>query len=63
MPINGKKNEIMKVLLIIVAVLVCVVFVFITLTYPGYNREMRAARARLLAHGRILTTDHGDIEY
>lgn len=35
----------------------------VALTYPRYHREMRSARARLLAGSRILKTDHGDIEY
>ena len=33
------------------------------MTYPRYHREMIATRARLLAGGTILETDHGDIEY
>lgn len=40
-----------------------VVAIFVALTYPRYHREMKAAKARLLAGGTILKTAHGDIEY
>jgi pimeloyl-ACP methyl ester carboxylesterase len=57
------KSRIMKVLLIIIAVLVCVAIVFFIMTYPSYYREMRGARDRLLAGSKVLKTDQGDIEY
>jgi pimeloyl-ACP methyl ester carboxylesterase len=49
--------------LFIVVILVCLITVFVMLTYPKYHREMRAAGDRLLASSNILNTDHGDIEY
>ena len=33
------------------------------LTYPRYRREMRSAKARLLARSQILETGQGDLEY
>ncbi len=47
----------------IVVILVCIIAVFVTLTYPKYHREMRAARDRLLTSSNIFKTDHGEIEY
>lgn len=49
--------------LIIGAIVIGITAVFIALTYPRYHREMRAAKARLLAGSEILKTDHGNIEY
>ncbi len=53
----------MKIWLIVVIVLVCIVFVFLVLTYPRYHREMRTARDRLSANSEILNTNLGEIEY
>ncbi len=53
----------MRILLIIIAILVCIVVGFILITYPGYHREMQGARDRLLAGSKVLKTDQGDIEY
>ncbi len=53
----------MKSFSIAIAVIAGVVAISIALTYPRYHREMKAAKARLLAGGTILKMDHGDIEY
>lgn len=53
----------MKTVLIIVAIVIGITAVFVASTYPRYHREIRAAKARLLAGSEILKTDHGDIEY
>jgi pimeloyl-ACP methyl ester carboxylesterase len=53
----------MKSLSIAIAVIAGVVAISIALTYPRYHREIEAAKARLLAGGTILKTEHGDIEY
>jgi pimeloyl-ACP methyl ester carboxylesterase len=53
----------MKIVVIIVALVIGITAVVVALTYPRYYREMRAAKARLLAGSEILKTDHGDIEY
>jgi len=37
--------------------------VFLALTYPRWHRELKVAKARLLAGSRILKTAHGEIEY
>ncbi len=52
-----------KMFSITIAISAGVVAILIALTYPRYQREMRSAKARLLAGGTILKTDHGDIEY
>jgi len=53
----------MKTLSIIVAILIVIISAIVIVTYPKYNREMRAAREHLKAESVILNTDQGDIEY
>jgi pimeloyl-ACP methyl ester carboxylesterase len=53
----------MKKRLIVLGVPIGIAAGFAALTYPRYHREMRAARARVLAGSRIFKTGHGDIEY
>ncbi len=53
----------MKLLWTTIAVIVGIAVIFIALTYPRYHREMKTAKARLLAGGTIIKTDNGDIEY
>ncbi|HWQ56880.1 MAG TPA: alpha/beta hydrolase [Bryobacteraceae bacterium] len=48
---------------ITIAVIAGAAAISIALTYRPYHREMKAAKARLLACGTILKTDHGDVEY
>ncbi len=47
----------------ILAILVALAAAFVALTYPRCHREIRAAKTRLLAGSRILTAQHGDLEY
>lgn len=53
----------MKAFSVTLAVAAGVAAVLIALTYPRCHREMKAARARLLAGSTVLKTDHGDVEY
>lgn len=48
---------------IMIAIIAGALGIFVALTYPGYSREMNAAKARLLAGSRILKTEHGEVEY
>jgi pimeloyl-ACP methyl ester carboxylesterase len=53
----------MNPFLIVTAGTIAFAAAFVALTYPRYHREMRAAKARLVAGSRILNTPHGEIEY
>ena len=57
------KNRAIKILLFIVAALVCMMAIFIAITYPPYHNEMQAAKKRLIINSEILKTEHEDIEY
>ena len=50
----------MKTLLIIVAIFIVIIGVLVVVTYPRYNREMRAAREHLKAESVILNTNQGE---
>jgi pimeloyl-ACP methyl ester carboxylesterase len=52
-----------KVLLAVLAALAGVVVVFFLFTYPPYLREIKIARARLLAGSEVLTTSYGQFEF
>ncbi len=49
--------------MIIVVIVIAIAGGFVAVTYPRYRREMQAAKARLVADGTVLKTDHGEIEY
>jgi len=53
----------MKKLLLVAGVAAGIAGGGMALTYPRYRREMRSAKARLLAGSRILQTGHGELEY
>jgi len=53
----------MRTLLVISGILIGIAAGFVAWTYPSYDRQMRAAKERLLAGSAILQTADGQIEY
>ncbi len=53
----------MRALWVTSAVIAGAGVIFTALTYPRCRREIRSAKARLLAGSTILNTDHGQLEY